>query len=101
MRQEAFSPAPGPSWEHFPSPILEDHHPRGSEQPSMGKTDRAMGSLCIAFAGFFAIAGLATVRGSGEAWAAPLASTPGVVSLVLALLAAIPGFVLIFRKGVV
>lgn len=71
--------------------------------PSMGKLDRAMGALCLALAAFAAIAASQGLRdaGSQPSWAVGLAGTPALVTLVLSLLAAIPGFFLVFRKGAV
>lgn len=72
-------------------------------QPAMGKLDRAAGALCIALAGFGAIAASQSMHATGSqpSWAVGLAGTPALVTLILSLLAAIPGFFLVFRKGAV
>lgn len=69
----------------------------------MGKLDRAMGAMCIALAGFAALAAAQGMRSAGSqpSWAVGLAGTPALVTLILSLLAAIPGFFLVFRKGAV
>lgn len=67
----------------------------------MGKLERAMGALCLALAGFAALAAWQGMRAaeSQPSWAVGLAGTPALVTLILSLLAAIPGFFLVFRKG--
>lgn len=76
---------------------------RAVQQPAMGKLDRAMGALCVALAGFGVVAGSMSMHAarsvSGDA--SGLAVLPGGITLVLALLAAIPGFFLLLRKGTV
>ncbi len=62
------------------------------------KIDLALGAFCLAFTAFFVIAaGVAWNARAGEAQYAALASGPGFVSLLLALLAAIPGIFLLWR----
>lgn len=69
----------------------------------MGKLDRAVGALCLALASFAAIAALGGMRAdpSQPGWVSGLAGTPALVTFILSLLAAIPGFFLVFRKGAV
>lgn len=57
------------------------------------KTDRALGAFCVAFSAFFVVA-----AGSGlSADAHGFSRMTGAISLVLALLAAIPGIFLLWR----
>jgi uncharacterized protein (DUF983 family) len=74
-----------------------------ADQASMGKLDRAVGAMCIALAGFAAIAGVIGMRASASqpSWLVGLSGTPALVTIILSLLAAIPGFVLVFRKGTI
>ena len=69
----------------------------------MGKLDRAVGAMCLALAGFAAIAAFAGYRAADSQpdWAAGLVGTPSLVTFILSLLAAIPGFFLVFRKGAI
>lgn len=57
------------------------------------KTDRALGAFCIAFAAFFVVAAGAGLSESGGTFG----RMTGAISLVLALLAAIPGIFLLWR----
>lgn len=55
------------------------------------KTDRALGAFCVAFAAFFVVAAGSGLSGGG------FSRMTGAISLVLALLAAIPGIFLLWR----
>lgn len=55
------------------------------------KTDRALGAFCVAFAAFFIVAAGGGIAGDG------FSRMTGAISLVLALLAAIPGIFLLWR----
>jgi len=69
----------------------------------MGKLDRAVGALCLALATFGAVAASMSLRGAASTpdWLVGLSRTPAIVALFLSLLAALPGFVLIFRENTV
>lgn len=65
----------------------------------MGKLDRVLGAFCVGIAGCVAIAAYVTMRAGADApsYASGLATTPGSVTFILALLTAIPGIFLLFR----
>lgn len=66
------------------------------------KHERAVGAILMAFAAFFVLAATNTIgTASGSSAAIGLANTASTVMIVLALVAAIPGFFLLFRRGAV
>ncbi|HUR68696.1 MAG TPA: hypothetical protein VM370_05570 [Candidatus Thermoplasmatota archaeon] len=78
----------------LPWPVVAHLKASAGDQAGMaGKIDRALGAFCILFAGFFFVA----ARALQPSDASGLTSTASLVTLAIALLAAVPGIWLLVK----
>lgn len=94
-------PVPEPVWGGCMS--VGSRQARGEHGRVVKKHERAVGAILTAFAAFFVIAAASSYSATSQegSWATGFSTTASTIMIVLALVAAIPGFFLLFRRGAV